>query len=143
MNDKSIFFRLPKTGKEGFLVENDRMPFFYDKLHYHPELQLKYIVEGSGDLVVGDIFIQFEAGDLFLIGSNQSHVFKSESRYYDPASGLNSHSVSIFFHRESLGKGFFNIDAISEIRKLTKRSGRGWKLRTSSSEEMGERSEER
>lgn len=139
MNDKSIFFRLPKTGKEGFLVENDRMPFFYDKLHYHPELQLKYIVEGSGDLFVGDTFIQFEAGDLFLIGSNQSHVFKSDSRYYDPASGLNSHSVSIFFHRESLGKGFFNIDEVSEIRKLIERSGRGLKFSKSTSEEIGER----
>src|SRR5690625_4507274 len=98
MNDKSIFFRLPKTGKEGFLVENDRMPLFYDKLHYHPELQLKYILEGSRDLFVGDTLIPFEARDLFLIGSNQSHVFQSASRYSAPPSGLNSHSVSIFFH---------------------------------------------
>src|SRR5690625_7303712 len=98
MNDKSIFFRLPKTGKEGFLVEDDRMPFFYDKLHYHPELQLKYIVEGSGDLFVGDTFIQFEAGDLFRIGSNQSHVFKSDYTHYDTASGPHHHSLSILFN---------------------------------------------
>src|SRR5690625_237815 len=107
MNDKSIFFRLPKTGKEGFLVENDRMPFFYDKLHYHPDLQLKYIVEGSGDLFVGDTFIQFEAGDLCMIGANKFDIMKSDTTYYVPASGLNALSRSVIYLCESLGKDLF------------------------------------
>jgi AraC-like DNA-binding protein len=139
MQDKSIFFRLPKSGKEGFLIENDRGPYFYDKLHYHPELQLKYIVEGTGDLFVGDTFVHFEPGDLFLIGSNQSHVFKSDPVYYEGNSDLTSHSISIFFQEESLGKGFFNIDEVSEIRRLIERSGRGLKFSKSVSAVIGER----
>lgn len=125
MSEKSIYFRLPKTGKEGFLVENDQLPYFYDRLHYHPELQLKYIVKGTGDLFVGGTFVHFEPGDLFLIGSNQSHVFKSDPLYYEKKSTVTSESISIFFHEESLGKGFFNIDEVSEIRRLIERSGRG------------------
>lgn len=138
-NNKSIFFRLPKAGKQGFLVEHDKLAFFYDKLHYHPELQLKYIVEGTGDLFIGDTFIHFEPGDLFLIGSNQSHVFKSDDVYYQKNSGLASQSISIFFQRESLGKGFFNIDEVSEIRKLIERSGRGLKFSKTDADNIGQR----
>lgn len=137
MQDKSIFFRLPKTGKEGFLVENDCLNFFYDKLHYHPEIQLKYVVEGTGDLFVGDRFIHFEPGDLFLIGSNQSHVFKSDPVYYDIDSECTSRSISIFFQEESLGVGFFNIEEVSDIRKLIERSGRGMKFKKSVSNALG------
>lgn len=139
MNDKSIFFRLPKTGKEGFLIENDQLPYFYDKLHFHPEMQLKYIIEGTGDLFVGDTFVPFEPGDLFLIGSNQSHVFKSDLIYYENKPGLTAHSVSIFFQEESLGKGFFNIEEVSEIRRLIERSGRGLKFTKSVSRQVGPR----
>lgn len=142
MQDKSIFFRLPKTGKEGFLIENDCLPYFYDKLHFHPELQLKYIIEGTGDLFVGDAFIHFEPGNLFLIGSNQSHVFKSDPIYYEENSELISESVSIFFQEESLGKGFFNIEEVSEIRRLIERSGRGLKFNKKITSQIGPRIED-
>lgn len=125
MERKSIFFRLPKTGKEGFLVEHDHLPHFYDRLHYHPELQLKYIIEGTGDLFVGDAFTHFEPGNLFLIGPNQSHVFKSDPKYFRGEEGMMSHSISVFFQEESLGNGFFNIEEMSDIRNLIERSGRG------------------
>jgi len=125
MKEKSIFFRIPKTGKEGFLVQHDHLPFFYDCLHYHPELQLKYIIQGTGDLFVSDSITHFEPGNLFLIGSNQSHVFKSDAKYFRNEDNLQSSSVSIFFQEGSLGDGFFNIEEVSSIRNLIERSGRG------------------
>ncbi len=128
MRDKSIYFRLPKTGKKGFLLEHDYLPHFYDKLHYHPELQLKYVIEGTGDLFVGNMFTHFEPGDLFLIGSNQSHVFKNSPEYFEEDSKLMSHSVSVFFQEESLGNGFFTIEEMADIQNLIERSGRGLKF---------------
>lgn len=125
MRDKSIYFRLPKTGKKGFLLEHDYLPYFYDKLHYHPELQLKFVIEGTGDLFVGNTFTHFEPGNLFLIGSNQSHVFKSDPVYFEEESKLISHSISVFFQEESLGNGFFTIEEMSDIQNLIERSGRG------------------
>lgn len=137
--DKSIYFRLPKTGKEGFLIEDDHLPHFYDKLHYHPELQLKYVVEGTGDLFAGDAFVHFEPGNLFLIGPNQSHVFKSDPVYFEGNSDLIAHSISIFFQEESLGQGFFNLEEVSAIRRLIERSGRGLQFSKKVADTVGER----
>lgn len=125
MQDKSIFFRLPKTGKEGFLVQHDKLTHFYDRLHYHPELQLIYIQKGTGDLFISDTILPFEPGNLFLIGSNQSHLFKSDPEYFEENEGLISESISVFFHESSLGDGFFNISEMASIRNLIEKSGRG------------------
>lgn len=139
MQDKSIFFRLPKTGKEGFIVEYDKRPHMYDKLHYHPEMQLIYILEGTGDLFAGDSFVSYEPGNLFLIGPNQSHVFKSDPIYFDEAKRLECKTISIFFHEKSLGKGFFSIEETSEIRSLLERSGRGIQFNSHVAESVGDR----
>ncbi|MEX1010502.1 MAG: AraC family transcriptional regulator [Balneolaceae bacterium] len=125
MQDKSIFFRIPKTGKQAFLVQHDNQPWFYDRLHYHPELQLSYIISGSGDLFLNDSIIPFEEGNLFLIGPDQSHLFKSDERYFNAENELRSRAVTIFFHENSLGEGFFNIAEMSSVRHLIERSGRG------------------
>jgi len=125
MEEKSIYFKIPKSGREGFLIQLDDLPYFYDRLHYHPELQLKYIVKGTGDLFVSDTIRSFEPGNLFLVGSNQSHVFKSDAKYFEGNEKLISRSVSVFFQESSLGEGFFNIEEMSAIRRLIERAGRG------------------
>lgn len=137
MQDKSIFFRLPKTGEEGFIVEYETRPYMYDKLHYHPEIQLIHILEGTGDLFAGDSFISYRPGNLFLIGSNQSHVFKSDPAYFDEKKHLECKTISIFFHENSLGNRFFNIDETSEIRSLLERSGRGIQFNSPIADAMG------
>ncbi|MEX2602389.1 MAG: AraC family transcriptional regulator [Balneolaceae bacterium] len=139
MQDKSIFFRIPKTGKEGFVVQDDKLPHFYDRLHYHPELQLVFILKGDGDLFVSDTILPFKSGDLFLIGSNQSHLFKSDKRYFQEDEELYCHYVSVFFHEASLGDGFFNIAEMTAIRTMIERSGRGIRFSEQTSRAMGEK----
>ncbi|MDZ7694032.1 MAG: AraC family ligand binding domain-containing protein [Balneolaceae bacterium] len=122
---QSIYFKLPKTGKEGFFTQYDDQPHFYDQLHHHPELQLMYVINGTGDLYIGDSITSFTAGDLFLIGSNQNHLFKSDSKYYTDNCFEKSTSISVFFHDQSLGKDFFEISEMSTIRHLIERANRG------------------
>lgn len=125
MEDNSIYFRLPKTSSKGFILEYHTLPHMYERLHYHPEMQLIYIVEGTGDLFAGDSFVSYGPGDLFLIGPNQSHVFKSDPVYFEEPDEKQCRSISVFFHDQSLGNGFFNLDETAEIRNLIERSGRG------------------
>lgn len=125
---QSIHFRIPKIDKEGFVLEYDDLDHFYDQLHHHPELQLTYIIEGSGDLFVGDSITPFARGDLFLIGPNQSHLFKSDPKYFQSNSGLSSRSINVFFHINSLGDGFFNISETLTIRNLIRHANRSIKF---------------
>lgn len=49
---------------------------FDHPFHQHPELELTWIVEGAGTLLVGDYVGFFEAGDLCLFGENLPHLYQ-------------------------------------------------------------------
>lgn len=121
-SDQSIYFQIPKIENEGFVVQYDDLNHFYNRLHHHPELQLIYIMEGAGDFFVGDSITPFESGNLFLIGSDQNHIFKSNSKYFQDDCTKASRSISIFFNEHSLGDGFFDLEETKGIRDLIRRA---------------------
>lgn len=47
--------------------------------HYHPELELVYMVEGEGTLYAGDFIGDFKKNDVFLLGKNVPHMFLSKA----------------------------------------------------------------
>lgn len=66
--------------RESFLVRRFKEPRFSCPFHYHPELELTYIVQSSGTRIIGDHINNFSAGDLCLLGENLPHTY-SNSRY--------------------------------------------------------------
>ena len=138
-SEKSIYFQIPKIEKEGFVVQFDNLDFFYDQLHHHPELQLIFILKGTGDLFIGDSITTFEPGDLFLFGSNQSHLLKSDSMYFEKDCPEMSCSISIFFHEESLGKGFFDITETTVIKNLIDRTSHSMQFAPEVAGRIGDR----
>lgn len=53
---------------------------FDHPFHQHPEIELTWIVEGGGTLLVGDFVGFFKTGDLFLMGGNLPHLFQHRER---------------------------------------------------------------
>lgn len=58
-------------------VEDTR---FRHAIHYHPEIELTYIIKSAGTRMVGDHIEPFAAGDLCLIGSNLPHQLPAIDR---------------------------------------------------------------
>ena len=50
--------------------------FFQSPFHYHPELELVYVLESNGKRIVGNSVEPFEAGDMVFLGSNIPHVWQ-------------------------------------------------------------------
>jgi mannose-6-phosphate isomerase-like protein (cupin superfamily) len=50
------------------------------KWHYHPQIEIHLIREGSGQFMAGDGLMSFEAGHVALIGSNLPHNWISDIR---------------------------------------------------------------
>ncbi len=124
---KAIPFRIPKASETSIRIQVDEGDHFYSRLHYHPEFQITAVVKGEGLLHVGSSFAHFQDGDVFVIGGQVPHLFKSTPTYFSEDSpGV--HAVSLFFHRHSFGPSFFALPELKSVRVLLDRASRGIKL---------------
>ncbi|WP_420601408.1 AraC family transcriptional regulator [Flagellimonas sp.] len=119
---KVYAFKIPKKPKENIVVQRDKGPVFFDKLHQHEEIQISQIINGKGKLIVGDSIHSFENGDFFVIGGGIPHLFKSIEGDGD------SHMVSLFFTKNSFGPSFFENQEMYELRSFFTLSEAGFKL---------------
>ena len=99
--EKIISFQIPKSQREFVRYQEDRGPYFYDKLHQHPQCQLTVILEGSGQFLSGDYVGRFQGGDVFFLGVNAPHVFRSDGVYFEEKSTLKVAGNTVFFDFDS------------------------------------------
>ena len=120
---KVLPFKIPKSGNNALILQEDLEPLFYDKLHQHPEIQMSYILSGTGTLLVGDTVSRFNPGDVLIFGGNLPHVFRS-----DPNPEGLSHMLTIFFNRESFGASFFETEELKEFDLFFKQAASGFRI---------------
>ncbi len=120
---KVISFQIPKSQKEFVRYQEDRGNHFYDKLHQHPQWQLTMIADGKGQFLSGDFVGRFQAGDVFLVGENVPHVFRSDPEYFEAKPDLISFGKTIFFDFQALGKALEEIEDLQELKKFHDRTG--------------------
>jgi AraC-like DNA-binding protein len=133
---KAIPFHIPKVGREVFRVQHECLPYFYDQLHVHDELQFTLIIAGEGTLVAGDYVGRFRAGDVFVIGREMPHVFRCDSLYY--ATRQQVASVSVFFDESYAGTTFWEADELKSIREWLADTGRGFALAGTTNQQAGQ-----
>ncbi len=124
---KTVSFRISRPEKESVKVEEDRLPHFYDKLHFHSDHQLTAICRSRGTLYSGDSITQFKEGDVYLLGQNLSHVFRNDNIYYSE-SEQTAESVSVYFENDFVGREFFSKMEAAQISGLLRLAGKGIKL---------------
>lgn len=125
---KVVSFQVPHIMREAFKIQLDRMPHFYEKLHQHQEIQIMWIEKSAGTMIAGDYVGRFNAGDLYIIGSFQAHVFLNDPVYFNTDSNLGASSVSLFFDEKYLGRVFWQLDEMDETRRLVEKAARGFKV---------------
>ncbi|MDU8885094.1 AraC family transcriptional regulator [Yeosuana sp. MJ-SS3] len=118
---KVLPFKIPKPEQDALVYQEDMDSIFYDKLHQHEEIQISYILEGQGTLIVGDTINYFKSNDIIVIGSNLPHVFKSDER-----ASLSSKMISLFFTKTSFGNHFFELEELNTLSKFFNRAKLGF-----------------
>ena len=121
---KVLPFKIPITDSESFIIRKDTTEYFYPYLHNHEEIQITLILESSGAVCIGDYVGRYEKYDLFIIGSNCSHVFKNDQTFVEVDIETNPRAISIY-----LGKYFYKdqqiiIPELVQIQEFLKKAGR-------------------
>ena len=127
MNPK--FFPLPKAEHETVVFQKDELHWFYDILHFHTAFQVTHFIKGNGTCFAGDRVYSFEPGDIFVIGSQMPHVFRSDFRYYSTTK-KECVSNSLFFNSPLFTEGLLNLPESKELETVLGYMQSGLKLRS-------------
>lgn len=123
---KVVPFQIPKNTEEAFRVQVDDLPHLYNHLHQHPEIQLTLIKESNGTLVAGDYVGAFHAGDVFVIGGNQPHVFRNDEKFFKKRS--KAVAITIFFDETTFGENFWLLEEMKSLQQFLKSSSGGFRI---------------
>lgn len=94
------------------------LPEFDPHYHYHPEIEITWILKSEGQRLIGDTLSPFSAGDFVLIGSNVPHQFRNWENEH-------AHSMVIQFKRELFGDTFLDLPEFEKIKALLDNAARG------------------
>jgi AraC-like DNA-binding protein len=99
--------------------------------HFHPELELVYVSEGSGRRHIGQHLSYFNDGDLLLIGSNLPHF-----GFTDRLTGNASETI-VQMNPDFLGQGFFQIPEMNSVSQLFEKAKMGITFHGNTKDETG------
>lgn len=122
---KPQLLKIALQPSQSFSVRNDSVPYFFNALHFHPEIELVHIEEGSGTQYVGNHLQLFKSGDMVLTGSNLPHLWKCDDVYFIPQSTLRAKATVIHFLPEAFGLDFFEMPEHKIIKQLFQKAKLG------------------
>ncbi len=92
-----------------------RVPFW----HFHPELELVYVINGGGKRHIGNHISYFKNSQLILIGSNLPHMGFTDRLT------INGSETIVQMKPDFLGEAFFHLPETHAIQKLFERAKMG------------------
>jgi AraC-like DNA-binding protein len=125
---KVLQFTVPILNEGSVVVQEDILPYFYNYFHRHTEAQVTLILKGEGTLIAGNYTQPFKAGDIYILGPNQPHIFKADPKYFEHIRASNIHAIHIYFNQEQLLAGIFNLPELDLVRKFMPKTYRGLQL---------------
>jgi AraC-like DNA-binding protein len=125
---KVLQFTIPVPLDKSIIVQKDVLPYFYPHLHRHKEIQLTWIQQGEGTLVADNNMHAFRSNEIYWLGANQPHIFKSEASYFQPKSRKKIVALIIFFNPDGELSGFFNLPEIKMLKNFIQQHQSGFKV---------------
>jgi AraC-like DNA-binding protein len=126
---KPHFLKVAVGTELSFSVRRDVVPFFYNRLHFHPEIELVYIHKGTGTQFIGSTVTRFAPGNLIMVGSNLPHMWGCDPVYFEAAGdGLSAEATVVHFHPNFLGDSFFNLPEHRSYQLLLAKSMQGLRV---------------
>lgn len=133
---KPQLLKISLVPENSFSVRHDNVPVFYNKWHYHKEIELVCILKGNGIRFIGHDIKHFKAGEMVLIGSNLPHMWGSEQKKEPKKNEKLYESYVIHFLPDCMGEGFFALPENKLIHSLLEKAQRGVSIRGKTKESV-------
>lgn len=125
---KVLQFSIPVAHDKSVIVQEDHLPHFYPHLHCHTEAQIAWIQQGEGTLVAGNNMHGFKSGDIFFLGANQPHLFKSNPEYFTKESNKSTRATMLFFNPVGPLSSLFGLPEMKSLKAFIDQHPQGFKL---------------
>jgi len=125
---KVLQFTIPVSHDKSVIAEQVDLPHHYPYLHRHQEAQITWIQKGEGTLIAGNNMHTYAAGDIFYLGANLPHLFKSNQEYYLPESTLREKALTIFFDPAGLLAAMFDLPEMKTLKLFIQQHQQGFKV---------------
>jgi AraC-like DNA-binding protein len=122
---KPHFLKVPTTQQTSFNIRRDIQPSFRGIWHYHPELELHYIIKGEGVRFIGNKIHNFGPGEIVLLGENLPHCWRCKEEYFQNNEDLNVEAIVVHFLPDFLGSYLLNLPETFQLTKLFDRAKNG------------------
>jgi len=119
---------VPYSEGRSFDLRHEQVPFFANPWHFHPELELNYVVSSIGTRFIGRTVERFEPGDIVLLGKNLPHYWKNDAIYQQPDSPGPAEAIVVRFADDFVGQPFLNLPEIDPLKRLMTEAGSGLRL---------------
>jgi AraC-like DNA-binding protein len=130
------FIKVPDSPQSTFLIRDMIVPYFSNPYHFHPELELTYIINSTGVRYIGDSIEPFGENDLVLVGSNLPHLWKNDKIYYEGDPDLKARAIVIQFREDMLGKEIWQLPEMIKAKNMITRSRQGLKIMNESKKDI-------
>ncbi|TAH09005.1 MAG: AraC family transcriptional regulator [Sphingobacteriia bacterium] len=127
---------VPKGPNQSFSVRHDTVPFFFNKWHYHSEIEILYIVQGQGTQFIGDHISRFSDGDILLIGSNLPHYWRCDDNYFQDNPDLIAEGKVVHFIKDFWGENFLLLPENIGLNEIFKKAERGISINGNTREQI-------
>ncbi|MFC0186574.1 AraC family transcriptional regulator [Pseudarcicella hirudinis] len=125
---KVLQFTIPVPHDKTIIVQKDILPYFYPHLHRHEEIQITWIQTGEGTLIADNNMHSFQSNEIFWLGANQPHIFKSAPEYFSPKSKKRVIATVIFFNPNGQLASFFSLPEMGSIKRFLQQHTNGFKI---------------
>jgi len=125
---KVLQFTIPVAHDKSVIIDQVELPYHYPYLHRHKEAQITWIQRGEGTLIAGNNMHDYSSGDIFLLGPNLPHLFKSSPEYFSPDSDRSIKAFTLFFNPDGILAGLFDLPEMKAFKIFLQQHQQGFKI---------------
>jgi AraC-like DNA-binding protein len=122
---KPFFQKLVSSPTESVIFFDEEKPHFSVPWHFHPEIEILFVVKSSGTSYVGDGIRRFTEGEISIIGENIPHWWKSDPKYSEGKDKTGVKALIIQFKKDIFESNFISLPEMNAIKEFLERSQRG------------------